>query len=371
MIEFNQVSKSYGQTQIIKDLTFKLEEGKLYVFIGPSGCGKTTTLKMINRLIEPNGGNIKINGEDISHLNAVQLRRNIGYVIQQIGLFPNMTVEENICVVPRMLKWSKEKCHERVKELLELVHMKYERYAKKYPTQLSGGQQQRIGVLRALAAQPPIVLMDEPFGALDPLAREVLQDEVKSLQKKLHKTIIFVTHDMEEALKMADVIVFMEKGRIIQMASPQEMLTNPASDTIREFMGKHVKNTHFLKVSDFMDEQVVKVSHSRPVIEATEVMKRKKVDSLIVTDQRNTFKGVITIEDLKKGTKGTLTIGELLNKEVRVVKKDMDAKEAFNLLIKSENDYLVVVGNNKEVVGIIDKTNMVETMAEALWGDLA
>ncbi|NMA21931.1 MAG: ABC transporter ATP-binding protein, partial [Spirochaetales bacterium] len=200
MIEFRNVTKRYGDITVLDDLSFTIKSGELVCIIGPSGCGKTTTLRTINRLIEPKRGTVFIDGKDITEQNAVQLRREIGYVIQQIGLFPNMTVAQNISVVPKLLKYSAQECDKIVHELLTLVDMPYEENAHKYPNELSGGQQQRIGVLRALAASPPIVLMDEPFGALDPVTRDSLQEEVKRIQRKLKKTIVFVTHDMDEAL---------------------------------------------------------------------------------------------------------------------------------------------------------------------------
>ncbi|MEF9971800.1 MAG: ABC transporter ATP-binding protein, partial [Oscillospiraceae bacterium] len=212
MIKFENVSKRYGKNAVIDKLSFEIPDGQFVVLIGPSGCGKTTTLKMINRLIDPDEGTIEINGKNAETEDKVKLRREIGYVIQQIGLFPNMTVAQNICVVPKLLKYDKERCDKIVHEMLQMVNMPYEEYAHKYPCEMSGGQQQRIGVLRAFAASPPIVLMDEPFGALDPMTRETLQDEIKKLQKKLNKTIVFVTHDMGEALKLADTIIFMEGG---------------------------------------------------------------------------------------------------------------------------------------------------------------
>ena len=202
MLRFDHVSLSYGSQKILNDLCFEIEEGQFAVLIGPSGCGKTTTLKMINRLIQPDTGKIYLNEEDITSKDKVELRRHIGYVIQQIGLFPNMTVAQNICVVPKLLKYSKEQCDQIVRDMLAMVEMPYEQYANKYPSEMSGGQQQRIGILRALAASPPIVLMDEPFSALDPMTRRSLQQEVKGLQQKLHKTFIFVTHDMAEALDL-------------------------------------------------------------------------------------------------------------------------------------------------------------------------
>ena len=195
MIIYKNVRKSYGDREIIKDVSFTVEHGEFVVMIGPSGCGKTTTVKMLNRLIEPSGGQILINGVDNHEMDLVKLRTSIGYVIQQIGLFPNMTVAENISVVPKIMKWDKEKTRKRVRELMDIVNMPYEEYGRKYPKQLSGGQQQRIGVLRALAVNPPIILMDEPFGALDPITREILQSEVKKIQKELNISVLFITHD--------------------------------------------------------------------------------------------------------------------------------------------------------------------------------
>lgn len=236
MIEYRNIKKSYGDKPIIQDVSFTVEKGEFVVIIGPSGCGKTTTVKMLNRLIDASEGEIFINGVSTKDMDLIKLRTSIGYVIQQIGLFPNMTVEENISVVPRIMKWDKEKTLNRVKELLNMVNMPYNEYAKKYPRQLSGGQQQRIGVLRALAVNPPIIIMDEPFGALDPITREILQSEVKKIQKELNITVLFITHDMHEAMKMADRILFMDHGKILQDAPPKEMLLHPANQEISKFI---------------------------------------------------------------------------------------------------------------------------------------
>ena len=298
MIQFEHVSKSYGKTPILKDLNFTIEDGQFVVLIGPSGCGKTTTMKMINRLLEPDTGSILIDGKNIRDQDKVDLRRHIGYVIQQIGLFPNMTVAQNICVVPKLLKYDKAKCDEIVRDLLKMVNM--ESYAEKYPSELSGGQQQRIGVLRALAASPPIVLMDEPFSALDPMTRETLQDEVKNIQQKLGKTIVFVSHDMGEALKLADVIIFMESGTVVQMASPEEMLEHPANDLVRNFLGKHSPETPApSKVESFMRTNVFSVHRDRGVLECAERMARGSVDTLLVTDEENRYVGTVSIGDIR------------------------------------------------------------------------
>ena len=322
MIQFEHVCKNYGKTPILRDLNFTIPDGQFVVLIGTSGCGKTTTLKTINRLIEPDSGRILIDGKEIHEIDKVELRRHIGYVIQQIGLFPNMTVAQNICVVPRLLKYDKARCDQIVKEMLPMVNM--EQYADKYPSELSGGQQQRIGVLRALAASPSIVLMDEPFSALDPMTRENLQDEVKRLQQKLNKTIVFVTHDMGEALKLADTIIFMDGGRIVQMASPEEMLEHPASEQVRDFLGKH----------------------------APGAPTPSKVESFI----RHWGQGLKSIEPLIRQTARVARVGD-------------DAKESFDYLLDSGANYVVVLREDDTIAGIVTKTSVARSVAENLWGE--
>ncbi|HWS30583.1 MAG TPA: betaine/proline/choline family ABC transporter ATP-binding protein [Clostridia bacterium] len=374
MIEFRNVSKSYGKSIILDDLSFEIQEGQFAVLIGPSGCGKTTTLKTINRLIEPDRGEIHINGKNIVCQNPVELRRSIGYVIQQIGLFPNMTVEQNIAVVPKLLKYPKERCRQIVRDLLALVNMPYEQNANKYPSELSGGQQQRIGVLRALAASPPIVLMDEPFGALDPITRDSLQDEVKKLQRKLKKTIVFVTHDMEEALRMADVIVFMNEGKIVQMASPEEMLRNPADDLIRSFMGRHMRANNkapVLYAEDFMRTKVLKVPRTSKTLECVDMMIRREVNSLLVLNDDETFAGAVTIEAIRRHGKAGREIGELVSADVVTIGRKMPAQEVFELLLSSAANYLVVLNGDSTVAGLVTQTGMAKAMGEALWGELS
>ncbi|GAK14289.1 L-proline glycine betaine ABC transport system permease protein ProV [Geomicrobium sp. JCM 19039] len=217
MIEFKNVSKTYADGfQALKNINLKIEEGELIALIGPSGCGKTTTMRMINRLIDPSEGEILIDGENIKKKDPVQLRRNSGYVIQQIGLLPHMTIQDNISIVPKLKKWEKQRYLTRVDELLKLVGLDPDTFRKRYPSELSGGQQQRIGVIRGLAADPPVILMDEPFSALDPISREQLQDELIKLQEEIKKTIVFVTHDMDEAIKIANRIVIMRDGRLFK-----------------------------------------------------------------------------------------------------------------------------------------------------------
>ena len=370
MIQFEHVSKSYGKPPVLKDLNFTIPDGQFVVLIGPSGCGKTTTMKMINRLLEPDSGTIRIDGQDIHSQDKVELRRHIGYVIQQIGLFPNMTVAQNICVVPKLLKYSKEQCDQIVRDMLAMVEMPYEQYANKYPSEMSGGQQQRIGILRALAASPPIVLMDEPFSALDPMTRRSLQQEVKGLQQKLHKTFIFVTHDMAEALDLADVIIFMDHGNIVQMAPPEEMLAHPASGQIQDFLGNFI-DTHAQKeltAADFMRSGVSTVSARRGVNECVSKMQRRNVDTLIVVDDQDRYQGTVSIADIRLTGHVVKTIEPLIRCNTPTVHTGDSAKDCFDLLISSGAPYLIVLNEEEKVDGIITKTSMTSAMAEQLWG---
>lgn len=238
VIQFNHVSKAYEDgTKAVDSLHLEINKGEFFVLIGPSGCGKTTTMKMINRLIETTEGSILIDGKDIQQYNINELRWNIGYVLQQIALFPHMTIAENIAVVPEMRKWSKEKIKARVDELLQMVGLDPDVYRDRMPDELSGGQKQRVGVVRALAANPKIVLMDEPFSALDPLSREQLQKDIVQLQKKIQKTIVFVTHDMQEALSLGDRICIMKEGKVVQLDTPEGIIHNPKNEFVEEFIG--------------------------------------------------------------------------------------------------------------------------------------
>lgn len=368
MIQFEHVSKSYGKTLILKDLSFTIPDGQFVVLIGPSGCGKTTTLKTINRLIEPDTGSILIDGLDISAQDRVELRRHIGYVIQQIGLFPNMTVAQNICVVPKLLKYDKAQCDEIVMQMLQLVHM--EEHRDKYPSELSGGQQQRVGVLRALAASPSIVLMDEPFSALDPMTRETLQDEIKRLQQQLNKTVVFVTHDMDEALKLADIIIFMESGQVVQMASPEEMLEHPATDLVRSFLGKHTAEQPApTTIENFMRTNVLSVKRTRGVLECAERMARSRVDTLLVTDEQRHYLGIVSIADIHHWGKELNSIEPLICPAGKVARVGDQAKEYFDYLLDTDSRYVVVLNEDDTIAGIVTKTSVARSVAENLWGD--
>jgi osmoprotectant transport system ATP-binding protein len=259
MIEFKGVSKTYAGSDhpVVNDLSFEILEGEICVLVGPSGCGKTTTMRMVNRLIEPTEGEILIAGEPNTAMSGTQLRRKIGYAIQQIGLFPHRTIAENIATVPSLLGWDKQRIRERVDELLELVGLDPEEYRGRYPAELSGGQQQRVGVARAMAADPPIMLMDEPFGAVDPITRERLQDEFLNIQQDIKKTIVFVTHDIDEAIKMGDKIAILKQGGILaQYDTPENILSNPNSEFVASFVGNDriLKRLSLTRVGDMQLE---------------------------------------------------------------------------------------------------------------------
>jgi osmoprotectant transport system ATP-binding protein len=367
LIEFDHVNKSYGKTPILHDLTFTIPDGQFAVLIGPSGCGKTTTLKTINRLIDIDSGAIRINGRDIRDWDKVELRRHIGYVIQQIGLFPNMTVAQNIVVVPKLLKYSQAQCNQIVKDLLKMVHM--EDYADKYPSEMSGGQQQRIGVLRALAASPDVILMDEPFSALDPMTRLGLQDDIKRIQQDLGNTIVFVTHDMDEALKLADTIIFIESGRIVQMGSPEDLLAAPATELVRKFLGKHEENAAVpVKVEDFMRTNVFRVRSNRGLRECAELMARNDVDTLLVEDSDGRYSGIVSIADIRKWNRSLPTIEPIVRKTARTAQIGDDAKESFDYLLDNVAEYVVVLTEDSRIAGIITKTSVARSVAANLWG---
>ncbi len=309
MITFENVSKTYpGGVEAVRDLSMEVEDGELLVLLGTSGCGKTTTLKMVNRLIEPTGGRILIRGVDIMDEDPIALRRNIGYAIQHIGLFPHMTVGENIAVVPRLLQWEEDDIRRRAGKLLDMVGLPAEEFYDRFPAQLSGGQKQRIGVARCMAADPPLILMDEPFGALDPINREVLQDEFLDLETQIEKTVIFVTHDIFEAVKMGDRIALMDQGRLQQLSTPTELVESPANEFVDRFLGQHRFQLSLLtcRVEDALEQVSEKATTEPPpegqqpalkprnsLVEALDVFKKSGEDHLPVYAQ-NRYIGLMS-----------------------------------------------------------------------------
>lgn len=302
MIEFKNVNKNFKNKKVLKDISFNINKGELVSIIGASGCGKTTTLKMINRLINPSSGQILIDGENIASKDIIKLRRNVGYVIQQTGLFPHMTVRENIELISTIEKNDKKKISKKTVELMEMVGLEKDEYLDRYPTELSGGQQQRVGVARAFATNPEVILMDEPFSALDPITRNQLQDELLELQNTLKKTIVFVTHDMDEAIKISDRICIMNEGEIAQYDTPENILKNPSNDFVSEFIGRNRiwSSPEFIRAKDIMIENPVTCFKSSSLLRCIEKMKKNKVDSLMVISKGNDLLGIVTANKFKR-----------------------------------------------------------------------
>lgn len=361
MVTFVDVCKVYGgNVKAVNNLNLTINKGEMVVLIGPSGCGKTTTLKMVNRLIQPTSGKIIINGTDTNELNAVELRRQIGYVIQDIALFPHRTVAGNIATVPRLKKWEAARINERVDSLLELVDMDPAFYRERYPNELSGGQQQRIGVLRALAAEPEVMLMDEPFGALDPITREQLQDELKRLQQKVNKTIIFVTHDMDEALKIADRIVLMKDGVIVQAASPEEMLRQPANDFVRSFIGEErlIRQPEKVMASEVMLRKPVCLEYDKGLLQGLETMREEAVDSLLIIDRKYHFMGVVEVSSIQKNLNQAKSLQEIMTQWPTVEETD-SVKTVVRLMVENNLRFIPVVNKKGQVKGIVTRARVV------------
>lgn len=364
-VEFRGVSKTYGHVDVVSDLNFTIPYGKLVTLIGPSGCGKTTSLKMMNRLIEPTNGQILVEGQDIQSVNPVDLRRGIGYVIQQIGLFPHMTIEQNVSLVPRLKGYKKTDMIRRTEELLDLIGLDPAQFRHRYPRELSGGQQQRIGVARALAADPSIILMDEPFSALDPISREQLQDELVKLQSTLKKTIVFVTHDMDEALKIADEIVLMRDGNIVQVASPDQLLRHPANEFVREFVGaKRFEQATALTVAKEAMVPAVTVSPNRGLAECVHMMRRHHVNGLIVVDKHGQYLGVLgTTEIYKNYGNESAKVSDVMNTEVPAAREETPIRMVFSLLEQEGRGYLPVLDRDERLCGVVTRASLIRVLA--------
>lgn len=367
MIRFEDVSKVYSDGfKALEKISFHIGKGELFVLIGPSGCGKSTTLKMINRLIEPTQGKIWIDDKETSKENPVQLRRNIGYVIQHIGLLPHMTIGENVALVPKLKKMDPSVYQQRVTDLLSMVGLDPNTYRDRYPAELSGGQQQRVGVIRALAAEPPIILMDEPFGALDPISREQLQDELIRLQQEIKKTIVFVTHDMDEALKLADRICIMEKGKIVQLDSPDHILRHPANEFVRAFIGEDRLNA--AGILPEIDEVMIKpvtAGPNRGLAEAIKLMHKHKVDSLLITGPGDIYLGIAKAWDIQQHYRNEeLTIKDVMVKDVPTIQRNRSLSEAIDSISENKVANLPVLNAKGELVGVITRGSLVDVMAD-------
>lgn len=366
MIRFENITKKYKDKVVIKNNSFEIEKGKLVAFIGESGCGKTTTLKMINRLIKPSSGKIYINDEDISKKDVIKLRRNMGYVIQQTGLFPHMTVKENIQVISKVEKRDPEQIKKRTLEMMDMVGLDYE-FLDRYPTELSGGQQQRIGVARAFVTDPDIILMDEPFSALDPITRIGLQDELIELQDKLRKTIVFVTHDMDEAVKIADLICIMKDGEILQYDTPENILKNPSNEFVSQFVGKNRiwTSPEYIKAEDIMIDSPVTCSKSMTLLRCMERMRSRKVDSLMVIDSKSReLLGVVKAKQIQQQKDRTKAVEEIMDTDICSVKPDDSIIGILKLVDDNHVNNIPVLDKDKRLIGLITKSSLVTTLSQ-------
>lgn len=371
-VEFDHVTKHYGVAEsrkgsgkattggAVNELSLIVPAGKICVLVGPSGCGKTTSLKMVNRLIEPTSGRILLDGVDAGTRDLIELRRHIGYVIQQVGLFPHQTVEENVATVPRLLGWDDERRSKRATELLELVGLDPASYARRYPAQLSGGERQRVGVARALAADPPIMLMDEPFGAVDPIVRERLQNEFLRLQEDLAKTILFVTHDIDEAIKMGDLVaVFRQGGRVAQFGTPAEILSQPASDFVAKFVGadRGLKRLSLFRVGDVPLESLPTARVGEPAAPARARLAAHPFDYLLVLDQKSRPLGWAHQDSLVHAEEIT---AELAHPMSPILDRRTTLKDALSLLLEADVQTGLVADRNGVYQGVLT----VDTIAD-------
>ncbi|MFP5527462.1 ABC transporter ATP-binding protein [Peptococcus simiae] len=371
MIEFKNVKKVYpGNAIAVKDVNLTLEDGSFNVFIGTSGSGKTTCLRMINRMIDPSEGAVLINGKSTKDINEVALRRQIGYVIQQIGLMPHMTIYENIVMVPKLLKWPEEKMREVALRLMKRVNLP-ESYLDLYPNELSGGQQQRVGVIRALAADQEIILMDEPFGALDPITRDALQNLVKKLQQEMGKTVVFVTHDMDEALTLADQIVIMDHGQVVQKGSPNEILANPANDFVTDLIGEdRLRQARFntATVREIMYTKPISINPEASLRDAVLLMREKRVDSLFVTDDEGVLIGYLDIFDVEHVRQLQGAVRDYM-KDCYYLPDTEVVREAIYVINTLGFKNLAVVDSQDRLVGIITRAIVVDLIYDSMWGD--
>ncbi|MGO2117704.1 MAG: ABC transporter ATP-binding protein [Fusobacterium sp.] len=370
MIEFKNISKRFKNVVVLKDLNLKIEEGELVTIIGESGCGKTTLLKMVNRLIEPTNGTILIRDNNIRKQNVIKLRRNIGYVIQQTGLFPHMTVRQNIELISKIEKKDPEILKTNTLNLMSMIGLEPGKFLDRYPTELSGGQQQRIGVARAFATDPEIILMDEPFSALDPLTRSDLQDELIELQSKLTKTIVFVTHDMDEAIKISDRICIMKNGKILQYDTPENILKNPADEYVENFVGKNRiwASPEFIKVKDIMIDHPVVASIDSRIISCLETMRSRKIDRILIVDlPTRKLKGIVKASQLRKEENKSKRISEIpALMETNYITLSPEENIINTLKIVNDNriSTIPVVDENLILKGLLTKSSLVTTLSQ-------
>lgn len=369
MIEFKNVTKLYPNgKKAVDNISLEFDTGEFIVFIGTSGSGKTTSMRMINRMIEPTEGEILIDGENIQKKNAVELRRKIGYVIQQIGLMPHMTIYENIVLVPKLLGWPEERQKSTAEDLIKRVDLPTE-FLDRYPSELSGGQQQRIGVIRALAADQNIILMDEPFGALDPITRDALQELVKHLQQEMGKTVVFVTHDMDEALKLADRIVIMQKGKVVQFDTPDNILANPANEFVEDFIGEErltQAQTNLKTVDQIMNRRVITMEAGNSLADAIKLMRSERVDNLFIVDSDNKLLGILSVEIIERNRRRNVTVDEVME-EVMFVREGTLVRDALQRILILGYKNIPVVSEDDHLLGLITRASIVDIVYDSIW----
>ena len=366
MIRFKDVSKSFGSKKVLKNINLEFENNTITCLIGESGCGKTTILKMINRLIEPTSGTITINNKNILKQNPIKIRRSIGYVIQQTGLFPHMTIKENIEIIPKLLKIKPEKITAKTLELMNMVDLNPDEYLDRYPGELSGGQQQRVGIARAFATNPDIILMDEPFSALDPVTRSSLQDELIQIQSQYKKTIIFVTHDMDEAIKIADKIAIINEGEVIQYDTPEMILKNPINDFVKSFVGpkKIWTSPELIKVKDIMIEHPITANLEYSMFYCLNKMRMAKVDTLMVVNKDNVLKGILFASTLKGLPTKNKTAKDYMEKDFVVTHPNDSIVDLLSLIDEHRITTLPVVDKNGHLKGLITRSTLLTYMSQ-------
>lgn len=364
MITFEEVDKAYKEKLVLHKINLTINDGEFVVLIGSSGCGKTTLLKTINKLETVDRGLIKLDNVSIRQQNTLELRRRIGYVVQDAGLFPHMTIYDNIATVLRINNYDSNNIENRIDELLEMVDLDPNSYKYLYPCQLSGGQKQRVGVARAFATNPDIILMDEPFSALDPVTRSDLQDAVVKLQKQFKKTIVFVTHDMDEAIKLADKICIIQKGWIVQYDTPENILKNPANEYVQNFVGKNRlwSNPEFIKASDIMLKNPCKISVDRTIIQALQVMNHARVDSVLVTED-NKFLGIVWLADLQNFDSYSGSLKNFISDDYHAVYENTSLKEITNTVDYNHFGIVPVLDLKNELVGYLTKSRLLSVLS--------
>ena len=372
-VEFRDVSKIYPKMKnaAVKNISFKIEKGDFCCLIGTSGSGKTTLMRMINRMNSVTKGEVLVGGKNVKSFNPVNLRRHIGYVIQNNGLMPHMTIRENIILVPKLLKWPKDKLSGEAQKLIKMAELP-ESYLDRYPSELSGGQQQRIGVVRALAANQNLILMDEPFGALDPITRESLQNLIQNLQVRLGKTIVFVTHDMDEALKLATKVVVLHDGQLIQVGTPEEILHHPANDYVKSLIGEERLSEakyETVKVKNVMLTNPTKIDLGASLTDALTMMKEHRVDTLLVVDNGDHLKGYISIDDLQRNYPKVSSVSDILITKLGTVGPEEYLRDNFSRIMSRNKSYIPVTDSDKKLVGIVTRASLVNVVYEKIWGD--